>query len=217
MSGELVAALAKAQAAFGHVKKSKTNPHFKSSYADLADVIAAVVPALNAQGIALVQPIEDGDLVTRLLFGDEAIESRVSLNLDVKPQELGSQLTYLRRYALSALVGVAAEDDDDGNAAKDVRRAPVNVDRSTGEARPPLARTLSPKVLGARMNGLSYDGVKKVQFVSAVVGEARKLDDCSPQELAAVAAELDRVDAGETPHFTPAGAVLASQKDKEPF
>lgn len=119
---ELVAALARAQANFGPVKKSKTNKHFGSNYADLADVIAAVVPALNKEGIAVVQPIEAGDLVTRLLLGDDILESRVPLSLEGKPQEIGSELTYMRRYCLAALLGVASEDDDDGNAAQDVAR-----------------------------------------------------------------------------------------------
>lgn len=122
---ELASALAKAQQAFKPVTKSQTNKHFGSKYADLSDVLAAVIPALNAQGIAVTQPIEDGELVTRLTLGSEHIESRIPLNLDVKPQELGSQLTYLRRYSLSALVCVASEDDDDGNAASTAKpRAP---------------------------------------------------------------------------------------------
>ncbi len=118
----LVAALARAQAKMPPVHKTKTNPHFKKTYADLADVLAAVRPTLAAEGIAIVQPIritEHGaELVTALLKGDERIESALPLPLDSKPQDMGSRLTYLRRFQLAALVGVAAEDDDDGNAAQ---------------------------------------------------------------------------------------------------
>lgn len=117
----LVAALARAQAAFPTIVKTKTNPHYKSQYADLADVLAAVRPALAAQGIAVVQPVRVTDrgaeLVTALLWGDQRIESCMPLDVDGKPQELGSRLTYLRRYQLAALCGVAADDDDDGNVA----------------------------------------------------------------------------------------------------
>lgn len=117
----LVAALARAQAEFPVIQKTHTNPHFKSRYADLSDVIGAVRPVLAKHGIALVQPIrvtEHGaELVTALLKGDERIESSLPLPLDSKPQDMGSRLTYLRRFQLAALVGVAAEDDDDGNAA----------------------------------------------------------------------------------------------------
>jgi hypothetical protein len=118
----LVAALARAQAKMPPVHKTKVNKHFTSTYADLADVLAAVRPTLAAEGIAIVQPIritEHGaELVTALLKGDERIESALPLPLDSKPQDMGSRLTYLRRFQLAALVGVAAEDDDDGNAAQ---------------------------------------------------------------------------------------------------
>jgi hypothetical protein len=129
----LVAALARAQKAMSHPKKTKTNPHFKSDYADLADVLNAVRPALNEQGIAIVQTVDNGDLVTELRYNDEVIASRLPLNLDVKPQELGSQLSYLRRYALSAIVGVASEADDDGNAAQ---TAPVRAFHPQAKAAP---------------------------------------------------------------------------------
>lgn len=125
----LVAALARAQAKMPPVHKTKTNPHFKSTYADLADVLASVRPTLAAEGIALVQPIrvtdQGAELVTALLKGDERIESCLPLPLDSKPQDMGSRLTYLRRFMLAALVGVAAEDDDDGNAANSATTAPA--------------------------------------------------------------------------------------------
>ena len=52
---EIASALVKAQKAFGPALKSSTNPHFKSRYADLAACVEAVIEALNANGIALVQ------------------------------------------------------------------------------------------------------------------------------------------------------------------
>ena len=124
MSGEdsLVAALARAQAVMPPIAKGHTNPHFGSRYADIADVLAVIRPVLAAEGIALVQPIEVDDdgrafLVTKLMKGGEEIVSRMPLQIDQKAQDLGSRLTYQRRYAACALVGVAAEDDDDGHAA----------------------------------------------------------------------------------------------------
>lgn len=120
----LVAALARAQAEFPPIQKTHTNPHFRSRYADLSDVLGAVRPVLAKHGIAVVQQCRcrwSGDqyeLVTALLFGKDRIESCLPFPVDAKPQDMGSRLTYLRRYALAALIGVAAEDDDDGNAAQ---------------------------------------------------------------------------------------------------
>ena len=130
MERPLVAALARAQASFGPLLKAHTNPHYKSKYADLGDVLAVVRPALNAEGIAVTQAIETTGpvtvLATHLLFADgDRISSSVPLDMGGKPQEIGSALSYLRRYALAALVGVAPEDDDDGNTAGERQVRPV--------------------------------------------------------------------------------------------
>lgn len=117
----LVAALARAQLNMPPIAKNHENPHFKSRYADIADVLAVVRPVLAKEGIAITQTTRVTDagceLVTCLLKGDDRLESAMPLQIDQKAQDLGSRLTYLRRYALCALVGVAAEDDDDGHAA----------------------------------------------------------------------------------------------------
>lgn len=159
----LVAALARAQAKMPPVHKTKTNPHFKSTYADLADVLAAVRPTLAAQGIALVQPIrvtEHGaELVTALLKGDERIESALPLPLDSKPQDMGSRLTYLRRFMLAALVGVAAEDDDDGNAAQAAQPARKKVQATVTETKAPR-NTDAPMPDG---EALSFDQLVRIR------------------------------------------------------
>lgn len=145
MSGDgLVASLAAAQAEMPVIEKTHTNPHFKNKYADIADVLGVVRPVLARHGIALVQPIEtdaDGSvLVTRLLKGDEVIESRLPLQIDAKAQDLGGRLTYLRRFQLCALVGVAAEDDDDGATASaaPVRTRPQRRSQSEPEPTQPV-------------------------------------------------------------------------------
>ena len=121
VTGSLVDALVRCQQSFPPIPKTHTNPAFKSKYADLGDVLAAVRPVLSTEGIAVLQPMRITDtgceLVTVLLRGDERIESAIPLQVDGKAQDLGSRLTYLRRYALCSLLGVVAEDDDDGNAA----------------------------------------------------------------------------------------------------
>lgn len=121
---ELAAALAKAQAKIQAAKKDSQNPAFKSKYADLASVWDACREALTSNGLSVVQlPTDTAEpgrvaLVTTLLHSSgQWISGMVSTRI-VKddPQGVGSALTYLRRYALSAMVGVAP-DDDDGNAA----------------------------------------------------------------------------------------------------
>lgn len=119
----IFSALVKAQQAFTPALKDKTNPAFRSKYADLGACIEAVQDALNANGIALVQSTrEDSTGVTvETLFLHESGESWASGPLHVPaskqdPQGYGSALTYARRYSLMAACGIAPEDDD-GNAA----------------------------------------------------------------------------------------------------
>ena len=119
---ELTKALVKAQKAVKGAAKSSINPHFKSRYADLSEVMDACVPALNANGLAVLQPVRaDGPLVTITTMlvhesGEWIAEDLAMKAVQDTPQGIGSAITYGRRYGLSALVGVAPEDDD-GNAA----------------------------------------------------------------------------------------------------
>ena len=120
---QVSAALVKAQKQFGPALKSSSNPHFKSKYADLAACVEAVVDALNANGIALVQrnlPCDSG-VTVETVFIHESGEQISSGPLHVPAakndaQGYGSALTYARRYSLMAACGIAPEDDD-GNAA----------------------------------------------------------------------------------------------------
>jgi hypothetical protein len=119
----IAAALAAAQMNMGKALKQSQNPHFRSKYADLGNVMDACLPALNAEGIAVIQPVQsDGmggrEVVTRFIHPcGETLDCPVPLIIGKNDmQGLGSALTYARRYGLMALAGIAPEDDD-GNAA----------------------------------------------------------------------------------------------------
>jgi hypothetical protein len=119
---ELAKALTAAQRNLGAAKKDSTNPHFRSKYADFAAVVEASRPALTANGLAVVQGAAgDGPVVTittRLLHNSgQWIESSLSMRAkDDSPQAIGSAITYGRRYGWSSIIGLASEEDDDGNA-----------------------------------------------------------------------------------------------------
>jgi len=119
----IASALVRAQRGFAPALKTSTNPHFRSKYVDLAGCIEAVVDALNAAGIALIQRTsEDNTGVTvETVFVHESGEMMECGKLHVPAskqdaQGFGSALTYARRYSLMAAAGIAGEDDD-GNAA----------------------------------------------------------------------------------------------------
>lgn len=130
--GPFAKAFIAAQKATEAVKKASTNPAFRSKYADLAGVVEAVVPALNAAGIGVIQmPSFDGELVhvnTTLIHESGAsMASTLSMRpTKPDPQGVGSAITYARRYALLAMTGAAPEDDD-GNAASGPSKVPQRV------------------------------------------------------------------------------------------
>ena len=120
---ELFAALAKAQGEIGNAEKSRENPAFKSKYATLADCLDACRGPLAKSGLCLLQPVrtdEYGVVVTTLLGHSSGQWLRCSLLMPLTTftaHTIGSAITYGRRYGLCAVVGVAPDDDDDGNSA----------------------------------------------------------------------------------------------------
>ena len=121
---ELYAALVKCQTQIKVALKESANSHFKSRYADLTSVMLACKDALAANNLAVLQLSrihESGTpvLVTRIIHSSgEHVEGEFPLVCKDPndPQKLGSAVTYARRYALAAALGITA-DDDDGQAA----------------------------------------------------------------------------------------------------
>ncbi len=132
---EIAAALAKAQGAMNGAMKDAANPFFKSKYADLASVWDACRGPLSTNGIAVIQSPAVAEMrvsmdTLMVHTSGQWIKNTLSCTIkDDTPQTIGSATTYLRRYALQSLVGVAAEDDD-GEAAEG---------RSNGHAKDPYA------------------------------------------------------------------------------
>lgn len=134
----LITALAKAQGEMSAASKDCSNPFFNSKYADLSSVWNACREALSRNGIAVVQTMHKDDKDEPFLMTTLGHSSGqwIASTLDIKVripetpelnekgkirkvnemQALGSVLTYLRRYALSAIVGVCPDEDDDGNS-----------------------------------------------------------------------------------------------------
>lgn len=127
---ELAAALAKAQGQIEGASKSSQNPHFKSKYADLASCWDACRAALSSNGIAVVQRPGAGqgrvEVTTDLVHASgQWMRSTLAMPLaKTTPQDVGSALTYARRYSLCAMVGIAPDDDDGEKAQQSFRDAP---------------------------------------------------------------------------------------------
>lgn len=150
---KLAAALAAAQPMFPSVPKDKVNPFFKSNYADLASCIKVAAPVLALHGLSVAQfPTSDNGepaLLTYLVHssGQFIAESMPLLNAKADPQAQGSAITYARRYAYCAVLGLVADDDDDGNHAAKVARDAEAPARAGGGA--PVCFVCSKTITGS--------------------------------------------------------------------
>lgn len=116
---ELFAALSAFQGQAAAPKKSATNPHFKSKFADLADVMDAARDALAKNKLCLTQlPVGTCESTVRVVTilghaSGQWIKGVLDMPLPKKsPQDVGSAVSYARRYCAMAVLGLAAEDDD---------------------------------------------------------------------------------------------------------
>ena len=121
----IYAALCAAQAGMGKVTKGSTNPAFKSKYADLADVVSVVIPALTEQGIAMYHTMERDEygavMRTVLVHGTSGTDISCDVPLIINKQDMQgmkSATTYAKRIGIESLTGIAPEDDDGNAAAK---------------------------------------------------------------------------------------------------
>lgn len=94
------------------IKKDGKNPHFKSTYATLTQILSEVKPVLSECGILITQPIKDNKVGTVLFDKEVLAESWIDLPSGLNPQQLGSAITYFRRYTLASLLALEIEDDD---------------------------------------------------------------------------------------------------------
>jgi hypothetical protein len=131
---ELAAALAKAQGEIIPALKDATNPDFKSRYATLPAIREAMRKAFADHGLSVIQRpyIFDGKLVLATILLHESGQSmdcgELSAVVDLtNPQQMGSAITYFRRYALAAISQTVSDEDDDANAA--TRRGPKPMPR----------------------------------------------------------------------------------------
>lgn len=160
----LNAALAAAQGEFEAIPRSsevtvktKDGGSYTFKYASLDAILTAVRPALSKHGLAVTQLLlEDGGRLgirTELRHADGALVGAFFplLSMPATPQQLGSLLTYLRRYAIVALLGVASDQDDDGGQAADA---------------PPAAK---PKMITDKQRGRLWEIVRARNIDEAVL------------------------------------------------
>jgi hypothetical protein len=154
-TAKIAEALAIAQGKLSDPPAKGRNPHYKSRFARLQDGLPSIRRELSAVGVSFLQgvDIERSAVVTRLSHkSGEWIEADYPLQKNTDPQKQGSALTYARRYGLFALLGLAADEDDDGNAASAKKKAAPKHDPSFKAHRAVFCATLGKM-------GLKYEAV----------------------------------------------------------
>lgn len=130
-----------------NIKKDATNPFFKKKYASLSNILESIQIPLSESGLAFSQfPTGPSDLSTILMHADSGEYMIADYTMEAPkndPQSKGSAMTYQRRYALTAILGLNIDDDDDGNAASAAKNGATNPARqgcSDNNGRPAAAK-----------------------------------------------------------------------------
>lgn len=176
----LASAMSAAQGEIENATKDSKNDHFRNRYASLAAVLDEIRPVFSKHGLVLTQdPVYEGELVgvaTTVAHKSGQWKRSVLLCKPAKsgPQEIGSVLTYFRRYGAAAVAGISQEDDD--------------AERGSGRVAPPKSTEPRAKTMDewkaevrneGKLNGCSEAGDFKARFED-VLGKERpeSIEDC---------------------------------------
>jgi hypothetical protein len=181
---ELAAALSKAQGAMEAATYNRVNPHFKNRYADLAAIWDAIRGPLSSNGLAVTQVTEIRErgfvLVTTLHHASgQWLAGEYALPVGGRPQEVGSALTYARRYSLCGIVGIVADDDDDAEAANKIKASEPEPKRPNPHTNNP--EDFSDHEINPAENIPHVDGVAPI-----LVKDQRPLYDTKMKEMMAI-------------------------------
>jgi hypothetical protein len=151
----IAAALVKAQSEMSLATKDSKNPFFKSKYANLNSIREAVLPALNKNGVVVLQPTVyvDGKSFVRttLLHSSGEVmtsDTEIICSKQNDPQAWGAALSYSRRYSLQSLMCVGAEDDD-AESAMDRKTTSFATGTTTTNSGPVTVSTISTGLVTA--------------------------------------------------------------------
>jgi hypothetical protein len=185
---DLALALTKALGELSDIRKGKeakvqmkSGGSYGYKYADLADVLQTIRQVLSSNGLAVLQsPVShDNDTISIYTIivhssGQQMTFGPLTLPAGRTAQETGSAITYARRYALLACLGLAAEDDDGASAAPRKARAPQPPQKA------PEARTPEEAEIRTILAGLSASTAKEIK--GAFIDQYGKLADLATSE-----------------------------------
>lgn len=126
--GDLFSALAKAQAEFGIAGHNAENPHFRSKFSDISELVRVSRPMLTKNGLSVIHqilPDASGEHYMHTILA-HASGQYIETRIGIKPaksdiQALGGCITYLKRYTYAAIIGLVSSGEDDDGESQMVR------------------------------------------------------------------------------------------------
>lgn len=200
------------------IQKDGLNPHFHSKYVSLDTLMPTILPVLNEHGIVLLQEPTtlEGEpaLRTRLIHAETGEQTETTMLLVLAkddPQGQGSALTYARRYALMSMLGLVADEDDDGNKATPQRRGSMATGAradSNGDAAPrtkaELLKKLEDNMAALKLADPSIDWQASFERIAAKNFEGKtRAADLTVPELRTMVDESAKWLANATPGEAP--------------
>lgn len=182
---EIFKAFVEAQAEFTVAKKDSENPFFKSNYADFENVVDAAKPALKKHGLGYSQrpSIKDGKPVLTTMIvhtsGEWFEDDFPITSAKEDPQSIGAAISYIKRQALQATLGIVASgEDDDAEGA---------MDHQKGD------RALSPAEMNGLLKSLSGIGVSEAQVLKYIgISTKTELKLKDARSLSAIGKEIQK-------------------------
>lgn len=162
---ELATALCKFQSEVEKIKKNSENPFFKSKYADLSSILDVIREPLVKNNLSFVQfPSGENGLTTMLMHtsGEYIQECYTMKPAKNDPQGLGSAITYQRRYALGAILGLNIDEDDDGNGASNPKSNNSSYEFGKGDSLPWVTDKQVVDMIRFIGNGKKEDVIKSL-------------------------------------------------------
>jgi len=196
---ELAEALSKAQGLIDGASNNATNPFHKSRYADLYSVISCAKEPLSSNNLSVVQQCQvmDGQtcLVTILMHkSGQWIKSVMPLiTTKTDAQSMGALLTYYRRYAYSALIGISAVDDDAESVMERKKPEPVIEQKKPEPPKPPEQPTIGSLMMALAKTDLHIDKAKLADFLAKFAVSKNTTVDSIIRSAITTSAQLDKL------------------------
>lgn len=211
---KIAAALAKFQGEVSNPPKTKSGRCKGGTYmyADLAEILDHIRKPMASNGLSVIQLIQEGKLITRLIHSSgQFMESVYALpTAAIDAQSMGAAITYARRYSICAILGIAGEDDEDGQKAADAERdaAEAEADQKRENARQALEKLKEKGQVESAYTGKKVKPGEEIDPLAGIdkqLADLMRKDQVTPEQLEEYSKKAGHFPDGKHPKDFPVG------------